>query len=529
MLKLNFSLVSFILQVCRKIDLDILSALTAGNAPSKPVDQSANGSLQNKPSAQNSSSTAGQVKLDLTLTRPSGPGSSTVVADSLGKTARGGVAISPPLTSPEHSITLDLKKPGTQVADIEMPEPAKPAEVSEMTTDDDDVPNMSDAKSIAEALRVVVMTRLRCDRQTREERVNPVLMANRSIAPAPSSRPSASPEEIVREASEGQKLLSRMAAFAHIQPALKDRIDHRQNTLVEKTSQLREEYLLLHERWQAHCVKLDSKSTKKNKDVPVVAEEIPVIPASSGRSTRRTAAILGDAVRSDLEMEQIIASLGVEELTDPNHLALRNLAKIPDMISVTHGEVKYLFDDTNNIVDDPIRFYNTSANVESWTEEEREIFLEQFAANPKQFGIIASRLPAKTASQCVAYYYLHKKKHIDFRKIISQYAPGKRKRGGRRTDKQKGNALMADIRQHDDEVTLSHSGPTTRRKRRTVLSAVKPPLSRLGATQLEMTPTSTPTPDPEPEVRKRGRKPAVKIFADDMHDDNVSNTCSSSA
>ncbi|KZP24993.1 hypothetical protein FIBSPDRAFT_734796 [Athelia psychrophila] len=380
---------------------------------------------------------------------------------------------------------------------------------------------MSDAKSIAEALRVVVMTRLRCDRQTREERVNPVLMANRSIAPAPSSRPSASPEEIVREASEGQKLLSRMAAFAHIQPALKDRIDHRQNTLVEKTSQLREEYLLLHERWQAHCVKLDSKSTKKNKDVPVVAEEIPVIPASSGRSTRRTAAILGDAVRSDLEMEQIIASLGVEELTDPNHLALRNLAKIPDMISVTHGEVKYLFDDTNNIVDDPIRFYNTSANVESWTEEEREIFLEQFAANPKQFGIIASRLPAKTASQCVAYYYLHKKKHIDFRKIISQYAPGKRKRGGRRTDKQKGNALMADIRQHDDEVTLSHSGPTTRRKRRTVLSAVKPPLSRLGATQLEMTPTSTPTPDPEPEVRKRGRKPAVKIFADDMHDDNV--------
>lgn len=212
--------------------------------------------------------------------------------------------------------------------------------------------------------------------------------------------------------------------------------------------------------------------------------------------------MLGDAVRSDLEMEQIIASLGVEELTDPNHLALRNLATIPDMISVSQGEVKYLFDDTNNLVADPYRFYDTSAGIDAWTDEEKEVFLEQFAANPKQFGIIASFLPSKTASQCVTYYYLNKKKNIDFRKVISLYAPGKRRRGGRRTDKRKGNALMADIRQHDDEVSLSHSGPTTRRKR-------VQPASRLGAAHLESTPATTPTPDPEPEVKKRGRKPRV--------------------
>ena len=473
-----------------------------------------NDSLQSKPNAQKNGINTGSGKPDAAIVKPSGGGSTTLGADPLAQTARGGVTISSPLSSPERSARLVPIK----TADISVA-PAKPAEVSDMTTDDDEMPNMSDAKSIADALRVVVMTRLRCDRQTREERVNPVLLTNLSIAPPPSSHPSASPEETVREVIQGQRLSSRMATFTRTGPALKAQFALRQIDLTEKTNRLREEYLSLHERWQAHCLKLDSKSNKKNKDVPIVVEEIPLIPASSGRSTRRTAAILGDAVRSDLEMEQIIASLGVEELTDPNHLALRNLAKIPDMISVTHGQVDYLFDDTNNLVDDPIRFYDTSADAESWSEDEREIFLEQFAANPKQFGIIASFLPAKTASQCVAYYYLHKKKHIDFRKVISQYAPGKRKRGGKRTDKQKGNALMADIRQHDDEVTLSHSGPTTRRKRRTVLSAVKLSSSRLG---VELSPTSTPTPDPEPEPRKRGRKPAAKPAADDGEEDIVS-------
>jgi hypothetical protein len=353
-------------------------------------------------------------------------------------------------------------------------------------------------------------------------------MANRSIAQRIAFRPSTSPDDLLHEMTKGKRLESRMQAFVTTRPSLATRFANHQEALSEKTERLREEYLALHERWQAHCAKLDNKSNKKtNKDTSATTEEV-VVPASSGRSTRRTAAMLGDAVRSDLEMEQIIASLGVEELTDPNHLALRNLANIPDMISVSHGEVNYLFDDTNNLVDNPIDFYDNSKGIDAWTDEEKEIFSEQFAANPKQFGVIASFLPGKTAAQCVSYYYLHKKKHIDFRKVVSLYAPGKRRRGGRRTDKQKGNALMADIRQHDDEVSLSHSGPTTRRKRTILPTTTKPATSRLGA-RLELTPTSTPTPDPEPEVRKRGRRPnasarIASTVADDVDDNTVNRT-----
>ena len=407
-----------------------------------------------------------------------------------------------------------------QAADSVRRAPSQPEKTTtNATIDEGSVPNMSNAKSIAEALRIVVMTRLQCDRQTREERVNPVLRANHALISPEIPRLST---EVVKEVTTGKRQDDMMKRFAKTKLDLIGRFNLADRSLSEKTDKLREEYLALHERWQTHCAKLDNKSNKKTaKEPPVTTDDI-AITAGSGRSTRRTAAMLGDAVRSDLEMEQIIASLGVEELTDPNHLALRNLAKIPDMISVSQGEVKYLFDDTNNLVDDPIKFYDTSLDADSWTDAEKEIFMEQFAANPKQFGIIASFLPSKTASQCVTFYYLNKKKIIDFRKVISLYAPGKR-RGGRRTDKQKGNALMADIRKHDDEVSLSHSGPTTRRKRVQPASA-RGTSSRIVANRFDVTPTTTPTPDPEPEVKKRGRKPnrIVSVVVEGNEDGTVS-------
>lgn len=449
--------------------------------------------------------------------------SSTAVSGRQGKEASAN--LSSPLSSPDRSLKLDIDLTRRGNGTVEkLPSSAKLTETSDVTTEDgENLPNLSDARSIADALRIVVMTRLRCDRQTREERVNPVLMANLSIAQAIPSRPPTSSDDLLREVTGGRRGDLMMDGLAYAEPILARRFATHQEALSEKTERLREEYLALHERWQAHCAKLDNKSNKKTTNTSTTTEEV-VVPASSGRSTRRTAAMLGDAVRSDLEMEQIIASLGVEELTDPNHLALRNLANIPDMISVSHGEVNYVFDDTNNLVDNPIDFYDNSKGMDVWTDEEKEIFSEQFAANPKQFGIIASFLPAKTAAQCVSYYYLHKRKHIDFRKVVSLYAPGKRRRGGRRTDKQKGNALMADIRQHDDEVSLSHSGPTTRRKRAILPTAMKPMTSRIGA-RLELTPNSTPTPDPEPEVRKRGRRPnparIASTLADDADDDSA--------
>ena len=93
------------------------------------------------------------------------------------------------------------------------------------------------------------------------------------------------------------------------------------------------------------------------------------------------------------------------------------------MIAVVRGQVDFVYDDTNHAVLDPTAYYDTKTGITDWTDEEKEIFLDKFAAYPKQFGIIASFLPNKTPPQCVDYYYLHKKKFIDFRKVVQQLAP----------------------------------------------------------------------------------------------------------
>jgi hypothetical protein len=366
------------------------------------------------------------------------------------------------------------------------------------------IPPMADAKSIAEALRIVVMTRMRCDRQTREERVNPVLLTNLSIAKGGTSRLSS--EGLLSEFTQGQRLATRMHLFAQIEPSLVKSFASRQAALAAKTRRLREEYLSLHESWLAHCARLDG--------TPKTAPEEALPP--SGRTTRRSAATLGDTVRSDLEMEQIIASLGNDELTDPNQLSARNVATIPDMVSVIYEQVDYLFDDTNNLVEDPRDFYGPHTGIHDWTDEEKAIFVDKFAAFPKQFGVIADHLPNKTAAQCVDYYYLHKKTTIDFRKVVTQLAPTKRRRGTRRTSKQKGNGLLADIRQHDDEVhrdsgSSGLNGLTTRRR-----TGMPPPIerqksmSRRNTSRLEPTPTSTPTPEPETRPRRRRANPHAR-------------------
>ncbi|KAG0704921.1 hypothetical protein DFH29DRAFT_909244 [Suillus ampliporus] len=365
------------------------------------------------------------------------------------------------------------------------------------------------AESSTKALRFVVLTRLQCDRQTRNERVIPVLRANRAIREPSLPSPTDAQDKLFQEFATDQRHQGRLDLHSQpIRTSLSAHFQGRETVLQEKQRKLREEYLELHQQWIAQCARLDNVSKGG------LAEES-MLPSAGGRSTRRSAAVLGDAVRSDLEMEQIIANLGMEELTDPSYLAIKNVAKIPDMVSVTHSCGPYYYDDMNNLVDEPAEFYGSSSALDLWTEEERLVFKEKYAAHPKQFGLISQYLPNKTAAQCVTYYYLHKP-HVDFRKAIAQYGAGRRRRNGRGANKQKGNALLADIRRHDDEVLAAHpssSAVPSKRRRAAILRANGEPRrnhSRRGTVQPDQTPTSSgTTPDPEVEEQKRRRRSTV--------------------
>ncbi len=368
--------------------------------------------------------------------------------------------------------------------------------------------NAKEAESLTEALHMVVSARQQLDVQTREERINPILMSNRAVAlPLPDVL-SPLADTLAQEVLAGQRAENTTQAFeSHLRNSLVANMASRQESVDEKIVRLRKEYLAFHREWIARCTELENSHR-----VDPTAGEVSAVPT---RTTRRSAAVLGDAVRSDLEMEQIIASLGNDELYDPAHLALRNVAIIPDMISVTRGKVDAVFDDTNNAVDDPQSFFDPSPGLAEWTDDEVETYKQRFAKYPKQFGHIAVGLTHKTQAQCVQFYYLHKKALIDFREAITTYGQSKRRRGGRRTDKKKGG-LLADIRQHDAEVSKGQdsvkrrTGAVGRRKRESARTA--PRRSSTAVQQEEQTPVTTPTPEPEPEAvrpkRRRNPRPA---------------------
>ncbi|KAJ3769032.1 hypothetical protein FB446DRAFT_749599 [Lentinula raphanica] len=387
----------------------------------------------------------------------------------------------------------------------------------------DDIPNISDAPTVREAVRVVVMRRLLADRQTRNERVEPVLMSNLALSESKEPAQKQDIHTLMTEMThpDGDSVRTRLESANKLQQSLAETFKRRQDDLKNKVQRLTDEYISLHDKWKLHCAMLDRQTKARSEARLADTAANSAAPPMTGRTTRRSAATLGDAVRSDLEMEQIIASIGSNEATDPNQLCIRNVAVIPDMISVVRGKLDYVYDDNNLRVEDPISYY--APQTDDWTEEEKQIFIDKFAIFPKQFGAISRFLPNKSTAQCVDFYYLHKNVDIDFKNIVSKNAPGRRG-GRRRTAKRKANALLADIRKHDAEVSSSAStsgrGGKGRQRRAVPTTAAalssaafvpsiapepRKPSSRRATAHLEGTPT-TATPTPEPEARPKRRR-----------------------
>lgn len=361
----------------------------------------------------------------------------------------------------------------------------------------DDIPELDEDSPFEERLRAAVITHLLDQDSTREDRVEVGLGANLSIDGLPeATRISSSPRTLVNEVS--LPILEPQEDNG-VESTLMQRMEKLQTMLRAKQERLREEYLALDEKWQARCARLDAE-----------LRDMPEPEIAHGRSTRRTA-VLGDAVRSDLEMEQIIASLGVDDATNPDILSQRNQATIPDMIQVTQGHLPYSYNDNNLRVYDPQEYYAPDTGIHDWTESEKEAMVLQYVQTPKQFGYIADKLEAKTAEQCVDFYYLHKKTLLDFRKAVARFGP--KKRGGKRAGKRKGNALLADIAQHDAEVREQVKGPiATRRTRRAqvIATEARRTSSRRAASQAETQTSATATPEPETGRTRRRKAPVTK-------------------
>jgi len=215
-----------------------------------------------------------------------------------------------------------------------------------------------------------------------------------------------------------------------------------------------EEHKSCHESWVLHRQRLERlEAVRARKQGLLGGDE------ASNRLSRSGAISLGDTARSDLELDQIMASLVNEDLTNLEILSRNNIEIIPDMLAVTDPRfLEFQYDDRNGLVLEHKMFTQELHDAGVWTSEE-ELFVRDYLSSPKQFGRIAAQIPHKTAEQCVLYNYIHKKE-INFKGLMSKQGPRKGRRGGRRA-KAKGNALLKGLRNvvNEDDSAMD-SSPT---------------------------------------------------------------------
>ncbi|KAK4056848.1 DNA-binding protein snt1 [Microbotryomycetes sp. JL221] len=266
---------------------------------------------------------------------------------------------------------------------------------------------------------------------------------------------------------------SDLALHSRMLPLLMRKFAAREQRRSEKMVELREAYKEFNADWTAHCRRLDQikeRILKRNQSstvpqtpsidgagLPFYPEPVTPGPTvTSGRANRRSTASgafgYGDAVRSEAEFLEILASLETADMRDPTVRATRTAAVVPDMI-IDPIERRELvdFDDSRRKVEDPVGFYSIRAPLDLWTEDEVQMFCKRFAAYPKQFGKIAAALPDKTTAQCVLFYY-RMKNTIDFRSLSDRRGlNGKRRKPKRKlltmdNDKKGSSSLLSNLK-----------------------------------------------------------------------------------
>ena len=212
-----------------------------------------------------------------------------------------------------------------------------------------------------------------------------------------------------------------------------------------KLVQLRNEYRAKHQAWSQYCASLDRERERRASATSTTPQD--ETPGKAWMPTTRSfrrgglgSSGFGDAVRSEAEFQEILASLENAEMQDPVARAARTSATVPDMCLDPQPQL----DVDNGYVADSTRFYFGGFDPDVWSEEERNIFARRYVLYPKQFGRIAEKLPHKTPNQCVAFYYLHK--HLaGYKALLNARHRERRKKTKSKPKKSKGSALITDI------------------------------------------------------------------------------------
>ena len=96
-------------------------------------------------------------------------------------------------------------------------------------------------------------------------------------------------------------------------------------------------------------------------------------------------------------------------LSESKHDIHRSTLKMPALILDQKEKMNSMFLSSNGMVEDPLAIEKERAMINPWTLEEKEVFLEKFAAFGKDFRKISTFLDHKTTADCVEFYYKNHK------------------------------------------------------------------------------------------------------------------------
>lgn len=171
--------------------------------------------------------------------------------------------------------------------------------------------------------------------------------------------------------------------------------------------QVSNEYNRRMEKWLKSIEQEDSQPSKRIRDAKTrefFEKQFPEL-KKARESGERFSRVGQRVARSDAELDELLDGITEREDQDKK---VKSYAVIPPMLEEMRTK-KPSYLNKNGYVKDIIAEYKEYQILNTWTDEEKEIFRENYLQNPKNFGLIASLTSRKNVANCVQYYYLSKK------------------------------------------------------------------------------------------------------------------------
>lgn len=168
-----------------------------------------------------------------------------------------------------------------------------------------------------------------------------------------------------------------------------------------------EEYDKRMERWLRQIEREDSQPSKRMRDAKTrefFEKQFPEL-KKARESGERFSRVGQRVARSDAELDEILDGITEREDQDKK---VKSYAVIPPMLEEMRSKKpKYI--NTNGYVEDIVAEYKVYQIMNTWSDEEKDIFRESYLQNPKNFRQIATLTGRKNVANCVQYYYMSKK------------------------------------------------------------------------------------------------------------------------